>query len=118
MGEVLKKFGRYFLLDQVAQGGMAEIYRARLASADGAGRLIVIKRVIAGYGANAEFLQMFKSEIKVTMGFNHPNIVQLYDFGEEQGQPYIAMEFVDGRNLRQFMTRFTELKQPFPVELA
>jgi serine/threonine-protein kinase len=118
MGDVLKKFGRYFLLDHVAQGGMAEIYRARLASVDGAGRLIVIKRIQAGYGANSEFLQMFKSEIKVTMGFNHPNIVQLYDFGEEQGQPYIAMEFVDGKNLRQYMSRFNELKQSFPIELA
>src|SRR3954471_11527796 len=118
MGDVLKKFGRYFLLDHIAQGGMAEIYRARLASVDGAGRLIVIKRIQAGYGANAEFLQMFKSEIKVTMGFNHPNIVQLYDFGEMDNQPYIAMELVDGRNLRQFMSRFVELKQTFPIELA
>jgi serine/threonine protein kinase len=117
-GEILKKFGRYFLLDQIAQGGMAEIYRARMANLDGAGRLIVIKRIQAGYGTNAEFLSMFKSEIKVTMGFNHPNIVQLYDYGEEQQQPYIAMEFVDGRNLRQFMSRFIELKRPFPVELA
>ncbi|MGK5081859.1 serine/threonine-protein kinase [Bdellovibrionota bacterium FG-1] len=118
MGDVLKKFGRYFLLDHIAQGGMAEIYRARLAAVDGAGRLMVIKRIQAGFGANNEFLQMFKSEIKVTMGFNHPNIVQLYDFGEEQSQPFIAMEWVDGRNLRQMMTRFSELKQPFPVELA
>src|SRR3954447_16964445 len=118
MGEVLKKFGRYFLLDHIAQGGMAEIYRARLADKDGAGRLMVIKRIQAGYGGNGEFLQMFKSEIKVTMGFNHPNIVQLYDFGEENQQPYIAMEFVDGRNLRQFLSRFAELKQTFPVDLA
>lgn len=118
MGDVLKKFGRYFLLDQVAQGGMAEIYRARMASLDGAGRFIVIKRIQAGFGENNEFLQMFKSEIKVTMGFNHPNIVQLYDYGDEAGQPFIAMEFVDGRNLRQFITRFNELRQPFPVELA
>ncbi|OFZ19607.1 MAG: hypothetical protein A2X94_17350 [Bdellovibrionales bacterium GWB1_55_8] len=116
--EVLKKFGRYFLLDQIAQGGMAEIYRARLAAADGAGRLIVIKRIQAGYGANSEFLQMFRSEIKVTMGFNHPNIVQLYDYGEEQSQPYIAMELVDGKNLRQFIGRANESKQKFPVELA
>ena len=118
MAEVLKKFGRYFLLDQIAQGGMAEIYRARMASTDGARRFIVIKRIQAGYGNNTEFLQMFRSEIKVTMGFNHPNIVQLYDFGEEQGQPYIAMELVDGKNLRQFMNRFGEMKQGFPIDLA
>ncbi len=118
MTEVLKKFGRYFLLDQIAQGGMAEIYRARMASVDGAGRLIVIKRIQAGFDANSEFLQMFKSEIKVTMGFNHANIVQVYDFGEEQNQPYIAMELVDGKNLRQLLNKYNEQKQSFPVELA
>ena len=118
MADVLKKFGKYFLLDRLAQGGMAEIFRARLASVDGAGRIIVIKRIQAGFGSNSEFLQMFKSEIKVTMGFNHPNIAQLYDFGEEESQPYIAMELVDGKNLRQFMNRFNELKQTLPIELA
>lgn len=118
MADGPKKFGRYFLLDLLAQGGMAEIYRARLASNEGANRIIVIKRIQSGYGGNSEFLQMFKSEIKVTMGFNHPNIVQLYDFGEEQAQPYIAMEWVDGKNLRQFLTRFVELKQKFPIDLA
>src|SRR3954463_8240053 len=118
MGEVLKKFGRYFLLDHLAQGGMAEIYRARLAAAGGAGRLMVIKRIQAGFGGNSEFLEMFKSEIKVTMGFNHPNIVQLYDFGEEQHQPYIAMEYVDGKNTRQFINKFAELNQFFPIDLA
>lgn len=116
--EVLKKFGRYFLLDLIAQGGMAEIYRARLAAKDGAGRLVVVKRIQAGFGGNAEFLQMFKSEIKVTMGLNHQNIVQVYDFGEEQAQPFIAMELVDGKNLRQLLNRFRELGQSFPVELA
>jgi len=111
MSEVLKKFGRYFLLDRVAQGGMAEIYRARLASTSGPSRLLVIKRIQQGYGANAEFVEMFRSETQVTMGFNHPNVVQVYDFGEEQDQPYIAMEFVDGKNLRQFLQRFNEIKR-------
>jgi serine/threonine-protein kinase len=118
MAEILKKFGRYFLLDRLAQGGMAEICRARLASIDGSVRLIVIKRIQAGYGANSDFLKMFRSEIKVTMGFNHPNIVQLYDFGEEQNQPYIVMELVDGKNLRQLLTRFVEHKQSMPIELT
>lgn len=118
MSEVLKKFGRYYLLDLIAQGGMAEIYRARPASADGGRRLLVIKRIQAGFGGNNEFQKMFESEIKVTMGFNHPNIVQLYDFGEEQKQPYIAMELVDGKNIRQYMNRFRDLKQSFPVEAA
>ncbi len=112
------RFGKYVLMDLLAQGGMAEIYRARLASSDGAGRILVIKRIQNNYGENRDFLQMFQSEIKVTLGFNHPNIVQLYDFGEENGQPYIAMEWVDGRNLRQLILRSAEAKQAFPVELA
>ena len=118
MSEVLKRFGKYFLLDAIAQGGMAEIYRARPASIAGGRRLMVIKRIQAGYGGNSEFLSMFKSEINVTMGFNHPNIVQLYDFGEEQNQPFIAMELVDGKNVRQLFNRISELKQTFPIELA
>ena len=81
MQEVLKKFGRYSLLDQVAQGGMAEIFRARQLNPDGLGRLLVIKRIQASYGTNSEFVSMFRSEIKVMMNFNHPNIVQLQDYG-------------------------------------
>ena len=103
--DVLKKFDRYFLLDLIAQGGMAEIFRARLASADGAGRLLVIKRILANFGKNQEFLKMFKSEIKVMMGFNHPNIVHFYDYGEFKNQPFIAMEFCDGHNLKQYIHR-------------
>lgn len=116
--DVLKKLDRYFLLDCVAQGGMAEIFRACMASTDGANRLLIIKRILSGYGKNAEFQKMFKSEIKVMMAFNHPNIVQLYDYGEAREQPYIAMEYVDGRNLRQFISKFAENGEAMPVELA
>lgn len=116
--EILKKFGRYFLLDAIAQGGMAEIYRACLAEKDGSGRLLVIKLIQNGADKNQEFLAMFRSEIKVTMGFNHPNIVQLFDYGEEKGHPFIAMELIDGRNLRQVLMRFLERKEPFPIEFA
>jgi serine/threonine-protein kinase len=118
MQEVLKKFGRFFLLDQVAQGGMAEIFRARQITSEGLGRILVIKRIQANYGTNAEFVSMFHSEIKVMMNFNHPNIVQLQDYGEEQGQPFIAMEFVEGRSLRQLRDRYFERAGGLPPELA
>ncbi|NDD90612.1 serine/threonine protein kinase [bacterium] len=118
MQEVLKKFGRYFLLDQVAQGGMAEIFRVRQISSEGLGRILVIKRIQSSYGTNSEFLSMFRSETKVMMNFNHPNIVQLQDYGEEQGQPFIAMEYVEGRSLRQLRDRFYEKTGKMPPELA
>jgi serine/threonine-protein kinase len=118
MADALKKFGKYFLLDLLAQGGMADIYRARHATPSGGGRLLAIKRIQQSYSANPEFINMFRGETKVTSSFTHPNIIQVYDYGEEQGQLYIAMEYVDGRNLRQCITRLSEMKQLFPTEVS
>lgn len=115
---VLKKFGKYFLLDLIGEGGMAEIFRARLAAVDASGRLLVIKRIQAAYSNNAEFLQMFKSEVQVTMRFTHPNIVQLYESGEENGMQFIAMEFVDGRNLRQVLSKLNHRQAKMPIPAA
>jgi serine/threonine protein kinase len=115
---VLKKFGKYFLLDLIGEGGMAEIFRARLASLDASGRLLVIKRIQAAYNNNPEFLQMFRSEVQVTMRFTHPNIVQLYEAGEESGMQFIAMEFVDGRNLRQVLSKLHHKQQRMPIPAA
>ena len=67
------KFGRYIIVDPIAVGGMAEIYRARLAAAkDGPDRVLVIKKVIANLSQNAEFVQMFEAEIKITVGLTNP----------------------------------------------
>jgi|GEM_PF-612886 len=115
MAEELKKFGKYFLLDHLAQGGFADIYRARLATPEGASRIIVIKRIQAGHDANSEFIQMFRSETKTSMALNHPNIVQVFDVGEENSQPFIAMELVYGRNLRQILTRYGEQQKNLNV---
>lgn len=119
MGDpVLKKFGKYFLLDRIGEGGMAEIFRARLAAGDTSHRLLVIKRVHASASQNADFAGMFKSEIQVTMRFTHPNIVQLYESGEENGQAFIAMEWVDGRNLRQIQTKLASIRERTPIEVS
>lgn len=112
--EVLRKFGRYFLLDLIAQGGMAEVYRAR----DSGGRLLAIKRIIPSYSQNTEFVLMFRTEITTTSGFTHPNIVQVYDYGEEQGMLYIAMELIDGKTLRQYIGRIGEQNAKFPIEVS
>ncbi len=112
---VLKKFGKYFLLDRIGEGGMAEIFRARTATADANGRFIVIKRIQGAYSNNQEFVQMFRAEVQVTMRFSHPNIVQLYESGEESGQHYIAMELVEGRNLRQVLSKISQKQQRIPI---
>lgn len=105
------KFGRYIIVDPIAVGGMAEIYRARLAAAkEGPDRIIVIKKVIANLQANTEFLQMFEEEIKITVGLTHPNIIQIYDYGQVDEQYFMAMEYVEGKNLRQFVKRLADMK--------
>jgi serine/threonine protein kinase len=112
---VLKKFGKYFLLDRIGEGGMAEIFRARMASADSSGRFIVIKRIQGAYSNNEEFVKMFLAEVQVTMRFTHPNIIQIYEAGQEKGQQFIAMELVDGRNLRQVLSKISQKQLRIPV---
>jgi serine/threonine protein kinase len=118
MKKVLKMFGRYLLLDHLAQGGMAEIFRAWAPSVDGGGRLMVLKCVQPDFGQDSEFLQMFRSEIRVSIALNHPNIVQLYDFGEAEGRPYIAMELVEGKSLKQIIQHLLRYDKKLPVEYA
>lgn len=111
-------FGRYILLDRIAQGGMAEIFRARQKGGENNSRLVVVKRIHSSFGSNEEFRRMFRDETKITMGFSHPNIVSIFDFGDEAGQPYIAMEYLDGRNLRQLLLRVQESGDSVPIALA
>ena len=91
-------FGRYELLGRLAVGGMAEIYLARETSTvQGAGsRHLVIKRVLAHVADDETFRTMFFDEARLAMRLNHPSIVHLYEFGEEQGSWFLAMEWIDG----------------------
>lgn len=113
------RFGRYIIVDPIAVGGMAEIYRARLAaSKEGPDRIIVIKKVIANLSQNSEFLQMFEEEIKITVGLTHPNIIQIYDYGKVEEQYFMAMEYVEGKNLRQFVKRLADMKSMFSIDMS
>jgi serine/threonine-protein kinase len=113
------RFGRYIIVDPVAVGGMAEIYRARLAgSKEGPDRVIIIKKVIANLSQNTDFIQMFEEEIKITVGLTHPNIIQIYDYGKVDDQYFMAMEYVEGKNLRQFVKRLADMKSMFSIDMS
>lgn len=117
------RFGRYIIIDPIAVGGMAEIYRARLAMAKdakegGPDRVIIIKKVIANLSQNSEFTQMFEEEIKITVGLTHPNIIQIYDYGRVEEQYFMAMEYVEGKNLRQFVKRLADMKSMFSIDMS
>ena len=89
-------FGRYTLLEQLAVGGMAEVFRAKISSSHGFEKILVIKRILPHLAADPNFVSMFIDEAKLTAQLTHPKIVQVLEFGEVRGQFFIAMEFIDG----------------------
>jgi serine/threonine-protein kinase len=117
-GENFEVFGEYVLLKQLAAGGMAEVFLARPTNPNANGRIVVVKRILKQIANDPVFIKMFRSEIRVTLGFNHPHTIQLHDFGEVDYQPYIAMEFIEGKSLKQMMEKFAEKNEVMPVPTA
>ncbi len=89
-------FGRYTLLERLAVGGMAEVFRAKITSSHGFEKILVIKRILPHLAADPNFVSMFIDEAKLTAQLTHPKIVQVLDFGEVRGQFFTALEFIDG----------------------
>ncbi len=117
MSKKLERFGKYLLLDHILDGGMNRIFRARYLG-DTASKICAIKVVLPQYSSDPAFKTMFMDEIKVTFGLLHPNIVQTYDYGNHQGQLYVAMEYCDGKNLKEYLDKLIEKKFVFPVEIC
>jgi serine/threonine protein kinase len=111
-------FGRYQLLERLAVGGMAEIFRARQSGAHGFEKILVIKRILPHLAADPEFLAMFIDEAKLQCALQHPKIVQVFEFGEVDGQYYIALEYVDGMDALGLLRVCAHRRQRLPVRLA
>lgn len=112
------RFGKYQILERVAAGGMAEIFRARLDGIAGFQRSFAIKRIAPHLSQNHEFVDMLVDEAKVAGLLSHANIVQILDLGSVDQQFYIAMEFVNGRDLGQVLGRCAEKGITLPVPHA
>ncbi|HMF41778.1 MAG TPA: protein kinase [Polyangia bacterium] len=89
-------FGRYTLLERLAVGGMAEVFRAKITSSHGFEKILVVKRILPHLAADPNFVSMFIDEAKLTAQLTHPKIVQVLDFGEVRGQYFTALEYIDG----------------------
>jgi eukaryotic-like serine/threonine-protein kinase len=90
------RLGPYELIERVATGGMAEVYLARRAGPHGFQKVVAVKRILPQLAKDVDFVAMFVDEARVCARLSHPNIVQVFDFGEEEGELYMAMEYVDG----------------------
>jgi serine/threonine protein kinase len=100
-----QSFGKYQLLKKLATGGMAEVWLARQTGIEGFAKNLVVKRILPHLAEDREFVEMFKNEALIAARFNHPNIAQVYEFGEANGTYYIAMEFIHGEDLGRVMRK-------------
>ncbi len=113
-----QKFGKYLLIDRLAAGGMAEIYRAKFMAAAGVTKSVVIKRILPHYAGNNAFVSMFINEAKIAVGLAHGNIAQVFDFGEIDGEYYLAMEYVHGLSVSKLMKKARSIGLHMPIPLA
>jgi len=104
--------GRYKLLALLATGGMAEIHLARQAGIRGFERLVVVKKILPHLAAEEAFLEMFFDEARIASLLNHPNIVQIYDLGQEGDDYFMAMEYLEGESL-SFVEREARKKERY-----
>jgi serine/threonine protein kinase len=111
-------FGRYLLESRIAAGGMGEVYLARMAGAGGFEKRVVIKRVLPHLSESKEFVDRFLDEGRLVVQLNHSNIAQILDMGEVDGQYFMAIEYVDGLDLRSMIRQLRERKTPCPIEVA
>ncbi|HKY62739.1 MAG TPA: protein kinase [bacterium] len=111
-------FGRYVLLEKIASGGMAEIFRAVLTGVEGFEKVVVLKRIHPVWSERREFITMLVDEAKLLVHLNHPNIVQVFELGREGETYYIAMEYVEGVDLRHLVQRLKTAQRRLPPELA
>jgi serine/threonine-protein kinase len=113
-----ERLGRYFLLDRIATGGMAEVYRAVTRGVEGFRRTFIVKRILSSRASSPDFVRMFCNEARISALLNHPNIAQVYDFGCASGCYFLAMEYLPGKDLSSLMRLLRKGRASMPPGLA
>ncbi len=111
-------FGKFFLLQRLAVGGMAEIYRARVVGAAGFEKELVVKRILPNRAQDQGFISMLVNEAKLTVQLTHNNITQIYECGVIEGNAFIAMELVNGVSMKEVMHAFSRAGATISPEQA
>jgi eukaryotic-like serine/threonine-protein kinase len=110
--------GRYELVRALGAGGMAEVFLARQTGVGGFDRQVVVKRILPGLAVDESFVAMFLTEAKLAARLSHPNVVQIFDVGEDNGQYFIVMEYVRGCDLNIVLKACVRANTPCPPPIA
>ena len=114
----MEQFGKYSLIKKIGTGGMAEVFLARTPVAQGLNKTLVIKKIHTAYARSRQFVTMFVDEAKIALGLNHPNIIQVFDFGAVGDTYFLAMQYVEGMDLLRLLQGAAKARQRLPYGLS
>ena len=114
----MEQLGRYVLEKRLAQGGMAEVFLARQRGPGGYEKTCVVKRMLPHLSEDVTFLEMFLDEARLAARLAHPGIAQILDFGHERDTYYLALEYVNGQNLKTVLEHRLKKGRPVPLPVA
>ncbi|MHC5040651.1 MAG: serine/threonine protein kinase, partial [Planctomycetota bacterium] len=118
MEQYLEDQYKFRFIREIAEGGMGSIFESTQYGAEGFEKTMAVKTILEEYTTDTEFVEMFIGEAKLVADLVHQNIVQIYQLGKMGSQYYIAMEYINGINLEQFIDRHFELGKNIPVNMA
>ncbi len=110
------RFGNYYLLELINVGGMAEVYKAKTFGVEGFEKIVAIKKILPEVAEDEEFIKMFIDEAKISVQLQHPNVVQILQLGKFKDSYFIAMELVNGKDLKTIRRRLKRVDLLMPVE--
>ena len=111
-------YGKYLFIERISVGGMAEVFKAITVGLSGFKKVLAIKRVLPHIAEDEDFVRMFVDEANIAGQLHHANIAQIYDLGRVADTTFIAMEYVQGRDLRAIFDRIKKKQTDIPVPLA
>jgi serine/threonine protein kinase len=115
---IVAQIGPYELLERIGIGGMAEVFKARHSGAQGFERMVAVKRILPNIAADPDFVRMFIDEAKIAVQLQHPNIAQIYDLGRDGGELFIALEYIEGRDMKAVAKRQKTMGRHLPLSFV
>ena len=111
-------FGKYYLLERINVGGMAEVFKAKTYGVEGFERFVAVKRILPNIAEDEEFISMFIDEAKIAVQLNHANIAQIFDLGKVDDSYFIALEYISGKDLRGIFDHCNDEGEIMPIPQA